>query len=496
MDIRDGADGTSGFSGFNGFKDLKSLYLSTFIMPRKTAAASAPEDGAAMLANLLKHGYLASLRARAISSLGKSVASYHLDIGNETRVFLSYGPGITYKDRNSPLMIFSPAPVFIESTELLDRDSFYFKARIKERDPLSEAWYSAVDDESREIGHDLRLAIDSFLNKNGLGTFKGRLSYIKKLNDLFAREGLCYKKNLSSALYDEYNNEVKVEDILSVEKFAECLIVPDALRKNILEALDKEGVRSIAGLPAESFIISSIDLKGNETCENLDYITYFLRECRAPEYPAIKKAQVENDIYAVMRICESIRGERLLELIGGAGLKNSRALREKLRELQKNKSGLYESYLKRYEWWKAPDERTAAEALKIGVFTKEGIGTIFSEIKKAAAINLNKTAAEMNVRLAKPAENIRYLKQKNGEFIIDAGFLSYIRYKCGMDGVYHMIAHEYLTGFYKPREIYPAVEKIMKALGKKACFKELSEAMELSGQRRERVIGYQNGETE
>jgi len=493
---RGGADRGAGLSDPNGFNSIKNLYLSTFIMPRKTAAASAPEDAAATLANLLKHGYLASLRARAVSSLGKPVASYHLDIGNESRVFLSYGPGITYKDRGAPLMIFSPAPAFIESTELLDRDSFYFKSRIKARDPLSEAWYSAVDDESRELGRDLRAAIDSFIKDNGLGTFNGRISYFKKLDAIFAREGLSYKKSLASALCEEFNNEVKVEDILSVEKFAECLIVPGKLRKKILETLEKEGIKKVAGLPAGRFVISAIEIKGAENCANLDYITYFLRECRAPEYLAIKKAEAENDIYAVMSICESVRGERLIGLIESAGLKNSRALREKLRELQKNKSGLYESYLKRYEWWTAPDERTAAEALNIGPFTKESVGTIFAGIKKAAELSLNKTGSEMDVRLAKPAENIRYLKQKNGEFIIDSEFLSYIRYKCGMDGVYHLIAHEYLTGFYGPREIYPAVEKIMKALGKKACFKELSEAMELSGQRRERMRGYLEGKAE
>jgi hypothetical protein len=467
------------------------FYPSTFVMPRKTGFGDNGEAAVKLLCDIISQGFLSSSRARLYSGSGAPLKKWNVEAGNDDRVFLSYGPGITYSDPDSSIFIFSPDILFLNDIEFADRDTFFFKARVNKRDALSESWYSSFNENPPLMNEKIKSAIIGFNRGNNLETAAGRLEYIKNIDDFWLAEGLFKAPQIACALYEKYNNEVKVADLVLIDRFAECLAAPAGLAEKIRDSLEKEyKIKYISGLPAADFILSAFDMKdyrpdGVKTDMPLRfaYFEYILREARRPEFLALIEARRAADLYSYLRILHGASAE-LKAIAESAELKASRNLRRKLKKLNPA-SPLYGAYLKQYRWWLDPPADKAAAALEISPIGAARLGKIVSE-SSAALEKVSGAAAGCKVkpRYAAREDGARYFIFKDGELVIDYTFLSMIYYKCGLDGVYHILCHELAADLHPGLDAFVLTGKALAVLNKKPSYSKLFDALELSGERR------------
>ncbi len=482
----DGADET-----FNA----PSFYPSTFVMPRKTGFGDDDRAALNLLCGIISQGFLSSSRARLYSASGAPLKKWNIETGNDDRVFLSYGPGITYSDPDSCMFIFSPDVLFLNDIEFADRDTFFFKARINERDALSESWYSSFNENTPSVNQEIKSAISDFNRENKLETAAGRIDYIKNLDDFWLAEGLFKVSPLAGALYEKYNNEVKIADLVLIDRFAECLTAPAGLAKKITDALYKKyKIKYIAGLPVQDFILSAFEMKdyrpaGVKTDMPLRfaYFEYILREARRPEFLALISARRAGDLYSYLRILYAAAAE-LKTITSSSELKTSRNLRRKLKKLTPA-SPLYAAYLRQYRWWLDPPADKTAAAVDISPIDGARLGKIASELV-AALENVSGSAARVTVKISYAAREdlVKYFIFKDGELIVDYTFLSMIHYKCGLDGVYHILSHELAADLYPDRDAFALSKKALAILNKAPDYPKLFDALELCGERRNFII--------
>ncbi len=201
-----------------------AFYPSTFFMPRKSGSSTDIASAANLIGAAISKGYLSSARERLYSPAGAQVQKWNSEVGNDGRVFLSYGPGITYADPEAAMFILSPEVLYLSDIEFADRDTFYFKPAVMGRDPLSEAWTSSFNENTAPVNRKIKSYIDGFNSANKLGTPAGRSEYFKKIDAFWLEEGLFYTSQLASALYEKFNNEAKVACVVSLDSFGECVV--------------------------------------------------------------------------------------------------------------------------------------------------------------------------------------------------------------------------------------------------------------------------------
>ncbi len=393
------------------------------------------------------------------------------------------------------MFIFSADVLFINDIEFADRDTFFFKARVYKRDALSETWYSSYNSNTSLLNEEIKTSIKRFNRDNKLDTADGRLEYIKDLDDFWLAEGLFKVSPLACALYEKYNNEVKIADLVLIDRFAECLAAPAGLAEKIAAALENDHkINYIAGLPVRDFIFGAFDMKdyrpdGAKTDMPLRYayFEYILREARRPEFLALINARLAGDLYSYLRILHAAAGD-LKNITASPELKTSRNLRRKLRKLTPA-SLLYGAYLKQYRWWLAPSADKAAAALEISPIDGARLDKIVSELS-AALESASGEAARFTVkpRYASREDYAKYFIYKDGELIIDYTFLSMIYYKCRLDGVYHILSHELASDLYPGRDAFALSKKTLAILNKTPDYQKLFDALELCGQRRNFII--------
>lgn len=474
--------------------DRAAFYPSTFVMPRKTGFKDGAGDSARLLSEIIAQGYLSSSRARLYSASGAPVKKWNYECGNDDRVFLSYGPGITYSDPESCMFVLSPDVMFLKGVEFTDRDTFYFKTRVSGRDPLSETWHSSFNENPRELNENIKSAIAGFNRAGGLETPDGRAGYIKNLDRFWLEEGLFYTSHLASALYDKFNNEVKAPDLVFLDKFGECLIADAAMCENVVAALKKDhGIDHFAGVPAGDFVFPAYSVRehrpdGDKTDLHIRYayLEYILREARRPEFLALAHARKEKDLYSYIRILKEASAV-LEKIISSPEYVLSKKLRRTLRKIPPA-SHLYAAYLKKYRWWLDPPEDKTLAAFETGPIGEARLQDITREIAAALEkISGPGDKISFRARYAKKDDYAKYIIYRNGELIIDFAFLSMIRYKCGTDGVYHLLAQELSANFRPGDDPFVLAERSLAVLGRKPAYEELCDAAQVSKERRRAV---------
>lgn len=474
--------------------DRAAFYPSTFVMPRKTGFKAGAGEAARLLSEIIAQGYLSSSRSRLYSASGAPLKKWNFECGNDDRVFLSYGPGITYSDAESCMFVLSPEVMFLTGVEFTDRDTFYFKTRVGGRDPLSEAWHSSFNENPPELNENIKSAIVGFNRDRGLETPEGRAGYIKHLDRFWLEEGLFYTSPLASALYDKFNNEVKAADLVFLDKFAECLIADAAVCESAVAVLKKDhGIDHFAGLPAGDFVFPAYSIReyrpdGDKTDLHIRYayLEYILREARRHEFLALALARKEKDLYSYIRILKD--ASAALETITSAPeYALSKKLRRALRKIPPS-SPLYAAYLKRYRWWLDPPEDKSLAACEAGPIGETRLQDITREIAGALE-KVSGRGAKISVRAryAKKEDYAKYIIYKDGELIIDFAFMSMVRYKCGMDGVCHLLAQELAADFRPVDDPFALAERALAALGRKPAYEELCDALRVSKERRRAV---------
>ncbi|HBC74383.1 MAG: hypothetical protein A2008_13160 [Candidatus Wallbacteria bacterium GWC2_49_35] len=474
--------------------DRAAFYPSTFVMPRKTGFKDGAGEAARLLSEIIAQGYLLSSRSRLYSASGAPVKKWNYECGNDDRVFLSYGPGITYSDPESCMFVLSPEVMFLGDVEFTDRDTFYFKPRVIGRDPLSEAWHSSFNENPREVNENIKSSVIEFNRAGGLETPEGRAGYIKNLDRFWLEEGLFYTSPLASALYDKFNNEVKAPDLVFLDKFAECLIADAAVCENVVAALKKDhGIDHFAGVPAGDFVFPAYCVRehrpdGDKTDLHIRYayLEYILREARRPEFLALALARKEKDLYSYIRILQEASAV-LEKITSSPEYAVSKKLRRTLRKIPLS-SSLYAVYLEKYRWWLDPSEEKTLAAYEAGPIGEARLQNITREI--AAALEKISGHAEkisVRARYAKKEDYAKYIIYKDGELIIDFAFLSMVRYRCGTDGVYHLLAQELAADFRPGDDPFALAERSLAALGRKPAYEELCNALQVSKERRRAV---------
>lgn len=470
-----------------------AFYPSTFFMPRKSGSSTDSASAAHLIAEAVSRGYLSSARERLYSAAGAPVQKWNSEVGNDGRVFLSYGPGITYADPESAMFILSPEVLFLRDVEFTERDTFYFKPAVMGRDPLSEAWTSSFNENTTLFNRKIKSYIDGFNSANKLDTPAGRSGYFKKIDAFWLEEGLFYTSQLASALYEKFNNEVKVAGVVSLDVFGECVVAgPQICEKLVEEIKTRHQKEYFAGLPVQDFVFGAYPISdyrpdGVKTDMPLRYayLEYILREARRPEFLALAAARESRDLYAYLRIIKGASAD-LKNIISSPGYFYSRRLRRTLKKLVPG-SAAYAGYLDEYRWWKKPGNEAVKKASEIGPLDEAAL----ERIAAAAAGALAKTGADipegLKIRYAKPMDFARYVIFSECECVIDRTFLSMIYYKCGIDGVYHLISHELAARYCAQSEVFEKSEAALAMIGKRPVYEELFDAMNFSNERRRAV---------
>lgn len=481
-----------GFSGAEASR-AAAFYPSTFVMPRKTGFGPGGTEEAALLAEIIAQGYLSSARDRFYSAAGAPVRRWNYECGNEDRVFLTYGPGITYSDPGACMFVFSPAVMYIAGAELADRDTFYFKPRLYGRDPLSESWHSSFNENPSQVNEKIKKKIEEFNRAGGLGTAAGRAAYIEKLDRFWLEEGLFYQSPLSCALYEKFNNEVKLPGQAPLRPFAECVITgPDPAAALAAALREKYGVSHYAGVPLEEFIFPAFPVgeyrpDGTKTDLHMRYayLEYVLREARRPEYLALRLARERRDVYSYLRIIRKASGA-LGAITESRDYGISRQLRDSLRRITPG-TPLYRARLKQYMWWLDPPEDKKAAALEEGPIDDRRLSAIAGEVSRAIEKACGAREIKITARYAAREDCAKYVIFEGDTLAVDFTFLSLVRFKCGMDGVYHLLAHEIASGRLTGADPFAVSAASLEFLGRKPAYEELFDALGLSKERRRAI---------